>query len=58
MSCRRRIARAKADSKYRGGKPSVPVEEVRRLAAAGRSKTEIAEEFGISRMSVYRALAR
>ena|SRR6516164_9524842 len=46
-------ARVKAEGKYRGGKPSVPVEEVRRR---DRSKAEIAEEFGISRMSIYRAL--
>jgi DNA invertase Pin-like site-specific DNA recombinase len=52
------IAKAKAAGVYKGRKPSVPVEEVRRLAAAGRSKTEIAEELGVSRMSVYRALGR
>jgi DNA invertase Pin-like site-specific DNA recombinase len=50
------IARAKAEGVYEGRKPSVPVDEVRRLKAAGRSPTEIAEELEISRMSVYRVL--
>jgi DNA invertase Pin-like site-specific DNA recombinase len=50
------IAKAKAAGVYKGGKPTVPVEEVKRLVAAGRSKTEIAEELDISRMSVYRVL--
>jgi DNA invertase Pin-like site-specific DNA recombinase len=50
------IAKAKAAGAYKGGKPSIDVEEVRRLAALGRSKTEIAEEMDISRMSVYRVL--
>lgn len=34
----------------------MPVDEVKQLIAAGRSKTEIAEELSISRQSVYRAL--
>jgi DNA invertase Pin-like site-specific DNA recombinase len=50
------IAKAKAAGVYKGRKPSVPGEEVRRLAALGRSKTEIAEELDISRMSVHRVL--
>jgi DNA invertase Pin-like site-specific DNA recombinase len=50
------IVRAKAEGKYKGRKPSVPVEEVRRMKAAGRPVTEIAEELGIARLSVYRAL--
>ena len=50
------IARAKAAGVYKGRKPSIPVEEVKQLIAAGRSKTEIAEELSISRQSVYRAL--
>ena len=50
------IAKAKAAGVYKGRKPSVPVDEVKQLIAAGRSKTEIAEEFSISRQSVYRAL--
>jgi DNA invertase Pin-like site-specific DNA recombinase len=50
------IAKAKADGRYKGRKPSVPVEEVKQMRAGGRSPTEIAEELSISRMSVYRAL--
>jgi DNA invertase Pin-like site-specific DNA recombinase len=50
------IARAKAAGVYKGRKPSVPVDEVRRMKAAGRNPTEIAEELEISRMSVYRVL--
>ena len=51
------IAKAKAAGVYKGRKPSVPVDEVKALRAAGRGATEIAEELGISRKSVYRALA-
>jgi DNA invertase Pin-like site-specific DNA recombinase len=37
------IAKAKAAGIYKGRKPSVPVDEVKQLKAAGRSPTEIAE---------------
>jgi DNA invertase Pin-like site-specific DNA recombinase len=50
------IAKAKAAGVYKGRKPSVPVEEVKQLKAAGRGATEIAEELEVSRQSVYRAL--
>ena len=52
------IAKAKAAGVYKGGRRLVPDDEVKRLHAAGRSKTEIAEELDISRQSVYRALGR
>jgi DNA invertase Pin-like site-specific DNA recombinase len=39
-----------------GRKPSVPVEEVRRLRGEGKGPAEIAEALGVSRMSVWRAL--
>ena len=52
------IAKAKAAGVYKGRKPSIPVDEVKVLRAAGRGATEIAEELGISRKSVYRALER
>src|SRR6266487_5345910 len=42
------IAKAKANGVYKGRKPSVPVDEVKQLKAAGRSPTEIAEELEIS----------
>jgi DNA invertase Pin-like site-specific DNA recombinase len=51
------IAKAKAAGVYKGRKPSVPVEEVRRLRAEGVRPTEIVKRLGIGRGSVYRALA-
>lgn len=50
------IAKAKAAGVYKGRKPSVPVEEVRRLKAEGMKPAHIARELGIGRGSVYRAL--
>ena len=51
------IAKAKAANVYKGRKPSVPVEEVRRLAGEGVGPTDIAKQLGIGRASVYRALS-
>jgi DNA invertase Pin-like site-specific DNA recombinase len=51
------IAKAKAANVYKGRKPSVPVADVRRLAAEGVGATEIGKRLGIGRASVYRALA-
>lgn len=50
------IEKAKAAGVYKGRKPSVPVEEVRRLHQDGVSPTEIGKRLGIGRASVYRAL--
>lgn len=50
------IAKAKAKGVYKGRKPSVPVEEVRRLKAEGLGASAIAERLGIARSSVYEAL--
>lgn len=50
------IAKAKAAGVYKGRKPSVPVDEVRRLKAEGVRPTEISKRLGIGRGSVYRAL--
>lgn len=50
------IAKAKAAGVYQGRKPTVPIEEVRRLRQEGVSPTEIAKRLSIGRASVYRAL--
>jgi DNA invertase Pin-like site-specific DNA recombinase len=50
------IAKAKAAGVYKGRKPSVPVEAVRKLKAEGVTPSEIAKRLGIGRASVYRAL--
>jgi DNA invertase Pin-like site-specific DNA recombinase len=51
------IAKAKADGRYKGRKPSVPTDEVRKLHSDGVGPAEIARRLGIGRASVYRALA-
>jgi DNA invertase Pin-like site-specific DNA recombinase len=51
------VARAKAEGKYKGRKPSVPVGRVRAMKADGVGPAEIARQLNISRQSVYRALA-
>ena len=50
------IAKAKAEGVYKGRKPSIPVEDVRKLAAQGIGATEISKRLGIGRASVYRLL--
>jgi len=50
------IAKAKAAGVYKGRKPTVPVEEVRRLKDQGVAPSEIAKRLGVGRTSVYRAL--
>ena len=52
------IEAAKKAGVYRGRKPSVPVEKVREMHAAGHGPSAIAKALGISRMSVHRALQR
>ena len=53
------IARAKAEGKYKGRKPTARAmtAEVHALAAQRRTPTEIAKRLGISRASVYRILS-
>lgn len=51
------IAKAKAEGVYKGRKPSVPVEDVRRLKEEGLNPTQISRQLKIGRASVYRALA-
>lgn len=50
------IAKAKQAGVYKGRKPSVPVDEVRRLKAEGLRPADIARRLKIGRGSVYRAL--
>ena len=52
------IARAKAEGKYKGRKPTAMAkkDEVKYLAGRGVGATEIAKRLGIGRASVYRAL--
>jgi DNA invertase Pin-like site-specific DNA recombinase len=53
------IAKAKADGKYKGRKPTARAKgaEVIRLHKEGKNPTQIAKALGIGRASVYRALA-
>lgn len=51
------ITKAKAEGVYKGRKPSIDVEEVKRLKDQdGLGATEIARQLGIARTSVYRVL--
>ena len=50
------IAKAKAKGAYKGGKKRIDRQKVQELRAAGLSTYKIAEEMGISRMSVHRIL--
>lgn len=53
------IAKAKAEGKFKGRKPTARAKanEVRKLAANGMTKARIASELGIGVASVYRILA-
>lgn len=50
------IAKAKAEGRYKGRKPTVDVQAVRALKAEGVRPADIATKLGIARASVYRAL--
>lgn len=50
------IAKAKAEGKYRGRKPSVDREQVIALHSQGVRPATIAKQLGVGRTSVYRAL--
>lgn len=53
------IAKAKAEGKYKGRKPTAmaKADDVQRLRTEGKGPTEIAKILGIGRASVYRILA-
>jgi DNA invertase Pin-like site-specific DNA recombinase len=53
------IAAAKADGKYKGRAPTArrKADDIRKLAAEGINKTEIARRLGVGERSVYRMLA-
>lgn len=48
----------KADGIYKGRKKAVDDEEIRRRIAAGASKTDVARELKVPRMTIYRALGK
>ena len=50
------IAKAKAKGKYKGTKKRIDRERVHQLRSEGNSTYKIAEEMGVSRMSVHRIL--
>ena len=50
------IEAAKKRGAYRGRKPSVPVETVRKMREDGKVPAEIAAALSVSRMSMWRAL--
>jgi DNA invertase Pin-like site-specific DNA recombinase len=52
------IAKAKAEGRYKGRKPTVAVqaEQIRAARAAGEKPAHIAKRFGVARSSVYRML--
>ena len=50
------IAKAKAEGKYKGRKPSINRDEVAKLKAEGLGATQIAQKLGIGRASVYRVM--
>jgi len=51
------IAKAKARGVYKGRKPNIDADEVRRLKATGMGASQIANEIGCGRASVYRLLS-
>jgi DNA invertase Pin-like site-specific DNA recombinase len=52
------INAAKSRGVYKGRKPTIKPEEVRRLRKEGLGATEIARKLGVGRASVYRVLMR
>lgn len=52
------IAKAKVKGVYKGRKPSVPVDDIKRMKSEGMSPSAIAKQLGVARSSVYRALGQ
>jgi len=50
------IEAAKAKGIYKGGKAKIDLGEVERMKAGGKNMTEIANQFGVTRQGVYKAL--
>ena len=52
------IEKAKKAGKYKGRKPTIDYKEVEKLRRSGLGATEIANQMGIDRTSVYRILPK
>ena len=52
------IARAKAEGKYKGRKPTVRRVDVKTLSDKGMKVADIAKQLGCSRQAVYRVLEK
>jgi DNA invertase Pin-like site-specific DNA recombinase len=52
------IEAAKARGVYKGRRPNINVEEIKRLLKEGLGATEVAKQLGIGRASVYRLAGR
>jgi DNA invertase Pin-like site-specific DNA recombinase len=52
------IARARAEGKYKGRKPTVRPEDVKPLSDKGMKVADIAKQLACSRQAVYRALEK
>ena len=50
------IAKAKAKGIYKGRKPTIDLEAIKRLKGEGHGATAIAKQLGIARASVYRVM--
>ena len=51
------IAKAKAAGVYKGRRPTIDADEIKRLLSSGLGVSEVAKQLKISRMTVYRLAA-